>query len=180
MVAMVGIFYIGFNPDTFSDRSSIAGILFAAGGAIGWGVEAVFCSYGTKSGKIDYRTATLMRETISAIAYIIIIACIIGDLSDLGVTVTGIFSDTTAWILLVATAVIGMFSFYLWYKSIFMIGAARSVCLNITYSFWAVLFGTFILHDHMSSYDYIGSLLVIAGVFVATVFKVPKISPLKK
>lgn len=50
------------------------------------------------------------------------------------------FSYAPCWILLAVTAGIGMYSFLCWYTAIDNIGAAKALCLNVTYAFWGALF----------------------------------------
>ena len=56
------------------------------------------------------------------------------------------------------------------------IGASRALCLNVTYSFWAVIFGLFILGGEFSFNVVIGSIVIVLGVIVATVVSKPKCS----
>lgn len=50
------------------------------------------------------------------------------------------FSYAPCWILLAVTAGIGMYSFLCWYTAIDNIGAAKALCLNVTYAFWGGFF----------------------------------------
>lgn len=68
----------------------------------------------------------------------------------------------------VFTALIGMISFFCWYTAIDLIGAAKALCLNVTYSFWAVVFTFIIVGSTLSVNIIVGSILVVAGVAVAT------------
>ena len=66
------------------------------------------------------------------------------------------------------TALIGMISFFCWYTAIDLIGAAKALCLNVTYSFWAVVFTFIIVGSTLSVNIIVGSIMVVAGVAVAT------------
>lgn len=171
MVAMLGIFYIGFHSDSPDDYASFEGILYAVGAAVGWAAEGIFCAYGMRHGKIDHTRAALIREFVSSIAFLLIVPFMIGNPGGVKWVIGEIFSDPEAWILLGVAAIIGMYSFYLWYRAIRLIGVGRSVCLNVTYSFWAVLFAALFFGVRMTANVYIGTLLVIAGVCLATIFR---------
>ena len=79
-----------------------------------------------------------------------------------------VFSDTACWQILFFTALIGMISFFCWYTAIDLIGAAKALCLNVTYSFWAVVFTFIIIGSTLSVNIIVGSIMVVAGVAVAT------------
>ena len=69
------------------------------------------------------------------------------------------------------TALIGMSSFLMWYTGIDLIGAAKALCLNVTYSFWAVVFSFLIIGGAISINIVIGSIMIISGVTIATLIK---------
>ena len=79
-----------------------------------------------------------------------------------------VFSDTICWLTLLFTALIGMSSFFCWYTAIDLIGAAKALCLNVTYSFWAVVFTFFLVGTVLSINIIVGSFMVVGGVAVAT------------
>lgn len=56
----------------------------------------------------------------------------------------------------------------MWYTAIDSIGATRALCLNVTYSFWAVVFTFVFIGGALSLNIIIGSLMVVAGVATAT------------
>ena len=121
--------------------------------------------------------ALLIRELTSGFAYMLIVTpLLIGGYANMVNGVSAIFSYNLCWITLVLTALLGMVSFLCWYTSINSIGASRALCLNVTYSFWAVIFGLFILGGEFSFNVVIGSIVIVLGVIVATVVSKPKCS----
>lgn len=170
MVVVLGVFYIWYTPDEEIDITSWKGSLLALGAAVGWATEGVLGALGMKSGKISHGHAMLIREITSSVAYLIFTPLILGGVFNLGHAVSVVFSHTEAWILLIVAAISGMVSYYLWYKAIYSIGASRAVCLNVTYAFWAVLFGSLLFKLDMTGYDYFGALLVLIGVCTATIY----------
>ncbi|RKW58898.1 MAG: DMT family transporter [Prevotella sp.] len=177
LICVLGIAYIGYVPSDNSNIDVIGGIGFALIAAIGWASEAVVCGYGMKSGKVDPQMALLIRELTSGLAYTLIVTpLLIGGYANVVNGVSAIFSYGLCWITLVLTALLGMVSFLCWYTSINSIGASRALCLNVTYSFWAVIFGLFILGGEFSFNVVIGSIVIVLGVIVATVVSKPKCS----
>ena len=175
LICVLGIAYIGYVPSDNSNIDVIGGIGFALVAAIGWASEAVVCGYGMKSGKVDPQMALLIRELTSGLAYMLIVTpVLVGGYGNVLDGVSAIFSDRLCWITLVLTALLGMVSFLCWYTSINSIGASRALCLNVTYSFWAVIFGLFILGGEFSYNVVIGSVVIVLGVIVATVVSKPK------
>lgn len=171
VICVLGIFYIGYNPGAAPSPDMIGGILLAAVAAIGWATEAVVCGYGMKSGRIDPRMALLIREVTSGMAYLILTPIMLSGLGEFGHGLQAVFSYLPAWLLLLVTALIGMSSFLLWYTGIDLIGAARALCLNVTYSFWAVFFTFIFFGGELNLNIVVGSVLVVGGVILATLVR---------
>ena len=91
-----------------------------------------------------------------------------------------VFSYMPCWVLIFFTALVGMSSFFMWYTSIDLIGAAKALCFNVTYSFWAVVF-TFILIGSQITWSIVGgSIMIIVGVSLATLIKRKPVSTQNK
>ena len=169
LICILGIIYIGYTPESETDVNVVGGIMLAAVAAIGWATEGVVCGYGMKAGNVDPQMALLIRELTSGIVYILIVAPImVGGYGDMVTGTMAVFSDTACWLTLFFTALIGMISFFCWYTAIDLIGAAKALCLNVTYSFWAVVFTFIIVGSTLSVNIIVGSIMVVAGVAVAT------------
>lgn len=169
LICILGIIYIGYTPESDTNVNVIGGIMLAAVAAIGWATEGVVCGYGMKAGNVDPQLALLIRELTSGIVYLLIVAPImVGGYGELVDGTLAVFSDTQCWMTLFFTALIGMVSFFCWYSSIDLIGAAKALCLNVTYSFWAVVFTFIIVGSTLSINIVVGSIMVVAGVAVAT------------
>ena len=177
LICVLGIAYIGYMPSDNSNIDVIGGIGFALMAAIGWASEAVICGFGMKSGKVDPQMALLIRELTSGLAYVLIVTpLLLGGYGNMLNAVSAIFNERLCWITLMLTALLGIISFLCWSTSINSIGASRALCLNVTYSFWAVIFGLFILGGEFSFNVVIGSVVIVLGVIVATVISKPKCS----
>lgn len=82
-----------------------------------------------------------------------------------------VFSYMPCWVLIFFTALVGMSSFFMWYTSIDLIGAAKALCFNVTYSFWAVVFTFILIGSQLTWSIVVGSLMIIGGVSLATLIK---------
>lgn len=169
LICILGIVYIGYTPESSTNVNIVGGIMLAAVAAIGWATEGVVCGYGMKAGNVDPQMALLIRELTSGVSYILIVAPImLGGYGDMVAGTMAVFGDTTCWLTLLFTALIGMSSFFCWYTAIDLIGAAKALCLNVTYSFWAVVFTFILVGSALSVNIIVGSVLVVTGVTVAT------------
>lgn len=168
LICILGIIYIGYTPESDTNVNIIGGIMLAAVAAIGWATEGVVCGYGMKAGNVDPQMALLIRELTSGVCYIIVAPIMLGGYGQMMTGTMAVFSDTVCWLTLFFTALIGMLSFFCWYTAIDLIGAAKALCLNVTYSFWAVVFTFIIVGSALSKNIIIGSILVVTGVAVAT------------
>ena len=169
LICVMGIVYIGYSPDGGESSHVLGGIFLAAMAAIGWATESVVCGYGMKAGKVDPQMALLIREITSTVAYILVVVPImIGGYKNMLDGSMAIFNDLPTWTLLCGTALIGMISFFNWYTSIDTIGAAKALCLNVTYAFWSVLFTFLFIGSELSVNIIIGSIMVVSGIFIAT------------
>lgn len=172
VVCILGIVLIGRSPSAGGCIDVGAGILFALIAAVGWAAEGVVCGYGMKEGRIDPQMALLIREITSGAVYILVVApLMLGGFGHVAEGTRAVLACTPCWLLIFVTALAGMSSFFMWYTSIDLIGAARALCLNVTYSFWAVVF-TFVLIGSRITWNIAGgAVLIIAGVTMATLVR---------
>ena len=172
LICVSGIILIGYSPSGNINIQLSEGILFALVAAIGWATEAVVCGYGMKEGNVDPQMALLIREVTSGLIYLAIIApLMLGGYCNAFVGVVAVFSYAPCWIMIFFTAFVGMSSFLMWYTSIDLIGAAKALCFNVTYSFWAVVFTFFLIGSKLTWNIVGGSLMIIVGVTLATLIK---------
>lgn len=177
-ICVIGILIMGWSPSSVGNSNLTLGVLFALIAAIGWATEGVVSGYGMKDGVVDPQMALLIRYITSAVVYIFVVAPLFaGGFNNAGSGILAIFSYAPCLILLAVTALVGMISFLCWYTAIDNIGATKGLCLNVTYSFWSVLF-TFVLSLILPAYFagsvtwaiVTGSLMVIGGVTMATLY----------
>ena len=179
VVCVIGIIIIGWSPADMSNINITLGVIFALIAAIGWATEGVVSGYGMKAGVVDPYMALLIRYITSATVYILLVSPVFGHgFVNAGIGIAAIFSYAPCWILLALTALVGMLSFLCWYTAIDNIGATKGLCLNVTYSFWSVLFTlllSLILPQYFAGkvtlYIVVGSLMILGGVTMATIYQ---------
>lgn len=146
VVALFGVMAMGVISAGDSEMGNttlgLAGAILAV---IGWGSEAVLCAWGMKDDAVDNETALQIRETTSALVYGLVVVPVFGAW---GFVASAIPSFATGVIALSALA--GTASYLFYYKGISLIGAAKAMALNISYSAWAVAFG-FVLQGTVPS-----------------------------
>lgn len=137
IVALFGVMAMGYISAGESEMGNTTiGLVGAILAVIGWGSEAVLCAWGMKDDAVDNETALQIRETASALVYGIAVLPLFGAW---GFTAHAIPNFATGVVALSALA--GTASYLFYYKGISVIGAAKAMALNISYSAWAVAFG---------------------------------------
>ena len=146
VAALVGVMAMGYISAGDSEMGNATiGLVGAILAVIGWGSEAVLCAWGMRDDAVDNETALQIRETTSALVYGIVVLPLFGAW---GFTASAIPNFATGIVALSGLA--GTASYLFYYKGISVIGAAKAMALNISYSAWAVVFG-FILQGTVPS-----------------------------
>ena len=163
IVALAGISAMGYlSADTTVTGDPIIGLLGALAAVFGWGSEAVLCAWGMRDDAVDNETALQIRETTSALVYLIVVLPIFGAWAF---TWNAIPNPGTAVVALAALA--GTCSYLFYYKGISVIGAARGMALNISYSAWAVLFGLILLGTVPGPVEIVCCIAILCGTILA-------------
>lgn len=137
VAALVGVMAMGYISAGDSEMGNTTlGLIGAVLAVVGWGSEAVLCAWGMRDDAVDNETALQIRETTSALVYGIVVLPLFGAW---GFAASAAPSLATGVIALSALA--GTASYLFYYKGISIIGAAKAMALNISYSAWAVVFG---------------------------------------
>lgn len=163
IVALAGIIAMGYlSADTTVTGDPIIGLLGALAAVFGWGSEAVLCAWGMRDDAVDNETALQIRETTSALVYLIVVLPIFGAWAF---TWNAIPNPGTAVVALAALA--GTCSYLFYYKGISVIGAARGMALNISYFAWAVLFGLILLGTVPGPVEIVCCIAILCGTILA-------------
>ena len=162
-VALGGIIAMGYlSSDTTVPGDATMGLIAAIVTVVGWGSEAVLCAWGMRDDAVDNETALQIRETTSAIVYLLVVLPLFGAwaftwsaLPTFGVGVVAL------------AALAGTASYLFYYKGIATIGAAKGMALNISYSAWAVLFGLILLGTVPGPVEIVCCIAILCGTVLA-------------
>lgn len=163
VVALVGVMAMGYISAGDSEMGNATlGLVGAILAVIGWGSEAVLCAWGMRDDAVDNETALQIRETTSALVYGIVVLPLFGAW---GFAASATPSLATGVIALSALA--GTASYLFYYKGISVIGAAKAMALNISYSAWAVVFGFVLQGTVPTAATVFFCILILAGTVLA-------------
>ena len=136
LAVAIGAIIATSYTSTSVSGSALWGVLGALAAVVGWGCEAVILAWGMRDDAVDNETALQIRETTSGLTYLVRVVPLGGALSSTGQALT----SPGAMGLVALAAAAGTASYLFYYKAIDLLGAARAMALNISYSAWAVLF----------------------------------------
>ena len=159
---LIAVAVLGFNPDETVPGNWALGVIGALVCVFGWGTEAVVISYALHFGEADDESCLQIRQTTSAVFYMIIILPLLGGW---GCAIDALVSDAMPWIAL--AALFGTVSYLFYYKAIDRIGAAKSMALNISYSGWAIPLSAILLASMPTPTGIVCALVIIVGAIVA-------------
>lgn len=163
LVALGAIILIGYSS-TGSETSGnpVLGVIAALACVFGWGSEAVILAWGMRDDDVDNETALQIRETISALVYVLAVAPIGGVV---GFTLRAAPTLGTGIVVLAALA--GTASYLFYYKAIASVGASRGMALNISYSAWAVLFALILIGTVPTPLQIVCCVVILIGTVLA-------------
>ena len=163
VLALFGVMAMGYISAGDSEMgNATVGLVGALLAVIGWGSEAVLCAWGMRDDAVDNETALQIRETTSALAYAVVVVPLFGAW---GFAASAIPSLATGVIALSALA--GTASYLFYYTGISVIGAAKAMALNISYSAWAVVFGFLLQGSVPSPATVFFCVLILVGTVLA-------------
>lgn len=163
VLALFGVMAMGYISAGDSEMgNATVGLVGALLAVIGWGSEAVLCAWGMRDDAVDNETALQIRETTSALAYAVVVVPLFGAW---GFAASAIPSLATG--VLALSALAGTASYLFYYKGISVIGAAKAMALNISYSAWAVVFGFLLQGSVPSPATVFFCVLILVGTVLA-------------
>lgn len=163
LLALGAIVMIGYSStQTVTEGNPVLGVIAALACVFGWGSEAVILAWGMRDDVVDNETALHIRETTSALVYVIVVAPIAGVV---GFTLRAIPTAGTGVIAIAAIA--GTASYLFYYKAIDTVGASRGMALNISYSAWAVIFAFLLQGTVPSVLQIVCCVVILVGTVLA-------------
>ncbi|MBB6334267.1 DMT family transporter [Schaalia hyovaginalis] len=163
LVALGAIILIGYSSTgSTASGNAVLGIVAALACVLGWGSEAVILAWGMRDDEVDEDSALQIRETTSALVYLLVVAPIAGVL---GFGIRAIPTLGTGVIALAALA--GTASYLFYYTAINTVGASRGMALNISYSAWAVIFALPLIGTVPSVLQIVCCMVILVGTVLA-------------
>lgn len=163
LVALAAIVIMGAGSSSGDfEGNLILGFAGAVLCVISWGSEAVICAWGMRNDSVDNETALHIRETTSALVYAILVVPMLGSWAFTAGSIVTIGGGVT-----VLAALAGTVSYLFYYKAISIIGAAKGMALNISYSAWAVVFSLIFLKQVPSVLAIVCCVVVMVGTVLA-------------
>ena len=179
VLTMFGIYGMSYSPNV-EITNFLLGLLGTAMCAIGWGLEAVLIGKGLKNDEVSSDIALHIRQTISWLAYAIIILPCLQYFNAWSFTISLFNFSITEWLipLIMLAGLFGTTSYLFYYKAINNIGATKALPLNVTYVAWTIIINL-ILFQNVEDYNWL-SYLSIVVVFVSSIFAAIDISQLRR
>lgn len=163
LVALGAIILIGYSSTgSATSGNAVLGIVAALACVLGWGSEAVILAWGMRDDEVDEDSALQIRESTSALVYLLVVAPIAGVL---GFGIRAIPTLGTGVIALAALA--GTASYLFYYTAINTVGASRGMALNISYSAWAVIFALLLIGTVPSVLQIVCCMIILVGTVLA-------------
>ena len=163
LVALAAIILIGYSSTgSTASGNAVLGIVAALACVLGWGSEAVILAWGMRDDEVDEDSALQIRESTSALVYLLVVAPIAGVL---GFGIRAIPTLGTGVIALAALA--GTASYLFYYTAINTVGASRGMALNISYSAWAVIFALLLIGTVPSVLQIVSCMVILVGTVLA-------------
>ena len=163
LVALAAIILIGYSSTgSTASGNAVLGIVAALACVLGWGSEAVILAWGMRDDEVDEDSALQIRESTSALVYLLVVAPIAGVL---GFGIRAIPTLGTGVIALAALA--GTASYLFYYTAINTVGASRGMALNISYSAWAVIFALLLIGTVPSVLQIVCCMVILVGTVLA-------------
>jgi len=183
---ILGAFIIAWGDPGVAPNFML-GIGLSTLACVGWACEGLFATYGMDM--LDPDVALGIREGFSALILgVIVLPCLglymaskglIGEVAtgwdQVAATFSLLGSSPAVWLCILA-GFFGGFSYIAWYRTLYTCGVARGMAFNVTYAFWAVVFGalvTFMKGDNVSDYitpnAWIGALCICIGAILVSI-----------
>lgn len=155
-MVLLGLLTKGQRPENF-----VLGLGCVLLCVAGWALEVVICAYGMKDVEVDNEQALMIRQSISALSYGIVILAVLQEGSFV------ISAAATGAVGIIGTAAFfGTASYLCYYAAIRRLGPSLAMTLNITYVAWAFAFEFLLLGKVPRTEDIFCGVLILTGAFV--------------
>lgn len=162
IVSLTAIAVLGWTPAEGVPGTWTTGIIGALICVFGWGTEAVIIAWALRNSSVEDEVAMQIRQTTSAAAYALVILPLLGAWPE---TINVLTSSAVIPIALAACS--GTASYLFYYRAIGLIGAAKAMALDTTYSAWAIPLSLVLLGTMPDAKGVICAIVIIVGAIVA-------------
>ncbi|MDO4443467.1 MAG: hypothetical protein Q4B69_06280 [Slackia sp.] len=180
-ICLIAAALIGGASFAAMGPQALIGCFFAFLAALGWGFEGCVAGFGTIL--IDYRIGIAIRQVTSGILELFVVfplLMVIGGGASTLFAVVGAAMTSPALLFFLISGFFAMPAFSFWYKGNSMCGTALGMACNGMYAFWGPFFIWIIMgvcniggmaadYPPLSSVQWIGALVMIAGIFCIAV-----------
>lgn len=181
LICLLAAAIIGGTSFASMGPEALMGCLFAFLAAFGWGFEGCVAGFGTIL--IDYRIGIAIRQVTAGVLELFVmfpILAIFGDGFEVFGAVASAAATSPALLIFIISGLFAMPAFSFWYKGNSMCGAALGMACNGMYAFWGPFFIWVILgllniggmaadYPPLSAVQWIGALIMVAGIFCIAV-----------
>lgn len=180
-ICLLAAALIGGTSFAAMGPEALMGCLFAFLAAFGWGFEGCVAGFGTIL--IDYRIGIAIRQVTAGVLELFVVFPLLmvfgGGMELLG-AVSSAAATSPALLFFLISGFFAMPAFSFWYKGNSMCGTALGMACNGMYAFWGPFFIWIIMgvlniggmaadYPPLSSAQWIGALIMVAGIFCIAV-----------
>lgn len=180
-ICLLAAALIGGTSFATMGPGALMGCLFAFLAAFGWGFEGCVAGFGTIL--IDYRIGIAIRQVTAGVLELFVVFPLLmlfgGGAEALGSVAKAAFTSP-AMLFFLISGFFAMPAFSFWYKGNSMCGTALGMACNGMYAFWGPFFIWIIMgvlniggmaadYPPLSSVQWIGALIMVAGIFCIAV-----------
>lgn len=178
ILTMLGIYGMSYSPN-IEITNFLLGLLGTAMCAIGWGLEAVLIGKGLKNDEVSSDIALHIRQTVSWLAYAIILLPCLQYFNAWSFTISLFNIAKTEWLipLIMLAGLFGTTSYLFYYQAINNIGATKALPLNVSYVAWTFIINL-IIYRNVQDYNWL-SYICLVVVLASSILAATDISKLK-
>ncbi len=186
LACIAGSFIIAWGDPGVAPNFML-GIALSTLACIGWATEGLLATYGMDM--LDPDVALGIREGFSALILgVVVLPCLgfymaskglVGNVATGWEQVAGTFaaigSSPAIWLCILG-GFFGGFSYIAWYRTLYTCGVARGMAFNVTYAFWAVVFGAIVyamkggtVSEYITPNAWIGAICVCVGAILVSI-----------
>ena len=158
-MAVGGAALASYEPASPASSYYALGLLCAFLAALGWAAEGVLASHCLN--RLPSTVALNIRETVSALIFVVIVLPLFGATGLAHATVT----SSAVWIL-AAASLLGAGSYLFFYRSLHLLGPARAMPANSTSVLWTICIVLLITREPPGWRLIVGSVVLVLGILL--------------